>query len=64
VVQTETRIMSLEQDKPSWDAPGIREKLVSAFIRISMPAINTNGRHRKADPRLLDSVHDVTVLQG
>src|SRR6266568_2762752 len=40
-IQIETRIVRLKQDKPSWGAPKIREKLARLYPDIHTPAIST-----------------------
>ena len=40
-VQIETRIVRLKQDKPSWGAPKIREKLARLYPDVHTPAIST-----------------------
>src|SRR5205085_5412326 len=40
-VQIETQIVRLKQDKPSWGAPKIREKLVRLYPDGHTPAIST-----------------------
>src|SRR5882724_4760192 len=40
-VQIETRIVQLKQDKPSWGAPKIRERLARLYPDIHSPAIST-----------------------
>ena len=39
--QIETRIVRLKQDKPSWGAPKIREKLARLYPDVHTPAIST-----------------------
>src|ERR1700747_1573246 len=39
--QTETRIVRLKQDKPSWGAPKIRERLARLYPDVHTPAIST-----------------------
>src|SRR6202166_3033490 len=39
--QIETRIVRLKQDKPSWGAPKIREKLTRLYPDVHTPAIST-----------------------
>ena len=40
-IQIETRIVRLKQDKPSWGAPKIREKLARLYPDVHTPAIST-----------------------
>ncbi len=40
-VQIETRIVRLKQDRPSWGAPKIREKLARLYPDVHTPAIST-----------------------
>ncbi len=40
-VQIETQIVRLKQDKPSWGAPKIREKLTRLYPDVHTPAIST-----------------------
>lgn len=40
-VQIETQIVRLKQDKPSWGAPKIRERLVRLYPDVHTPAIST-----------------------
>jgi putative transposase len=40
-VQIETQIVRLKQDKPSWGAPKIREKLARLYPDVHTPAIST-----------------------
>src|ERR1700730_2722605 len=39
--QIETRIVRLKQDKPSWGAPKIRERLARPYPDVHTPAIST-----------------------
>src|SRR3984893_9251796 len=39
--QIETRIVRLKQDKPSWGAPKIRERLARLYPDVHTPAIST-----------------------
>src|SRR4029077_21125170 len=39
--QIETQIVRLKQDRPSWGAPKIRERLGRSFSEVPPPAINT-----------------------
>src|ERR1700728_4961805 len=39
--QIETRIVRLKQDKPSWGAPKIRERLARLYPDVHKPAIST-----------------------
>src|SRR5712672_627865 len=40
-IQIETRIVRLKQDKPSWGAPKIRERLARLYPDVHTPAIST-----------------------
>src|SRR5580700_10929135 len=40
-IQIETQIVRLKQDKPSWGAPKIREKLARLYPDVHTPAIST-----------------------
>jgi putative transposase len=40
-VQIETRIVRLKEDKPSWGAPKIRERLSRLYPDVHLPAIST-----------------------
>ena len=46
--QIETQIVRLKQDRPSWGAPKIREKLARLYPDVHTPAICIETRHAKA----------------
>lgn len=54
-VQIETLIVRLKQDRPSWGAPKIREKLIRCYPDVHAPAISTVhavlDRHGLVKPR-------------
>jgi len=70
-VQIETLIVRLKQDRPSWGAPKIREKLVRLYPDVHTPAISTvhamawssagpDGATGRREPRSLSQCSPMT----
>jgi hypothetical protein len=51
--QIETQIVRLKQDRPSWGAPKIREKLARLYPDVHTPAISTVSNMARSGQKAL-----------